>query len=132
MSGLDSTENSDGLPVKTLGYSDAPESGKKRGRKAKSEADLGGILIKKPLKLSLDEEKLPEGLVNLLAIQKQYGVRYDLGDIILEALSKLSETDWAELSAEKIPENVIIMAALEDPEMRERLMSIINSTKLQN
>lgn len=129
MSSLDSAENFENSSSDILSYSD---TAKKRGRKVKTGSEDEAALSKKPLKASFDEDKLPEGLASLLATQKQYNVRYDLGEIILEALAKLSDKDWSELSEEKIPENVKIMAALEDPDMREKLMNLINSSKLQN
>lgn len=130
MSSLDSAENFEEHSSSIQNYADEP---KKRGRKAKGLSDDdSSSLVKKALKISLDEEKFPEGLQNLLASQKEYSVKYDIGEIILEALSKVSAADWAQMSDDHIPMNVKIMAAMENPEMREKLKNLLNTSKLSN
>lgn len=66
-----------------------------------------------------------------LAEAKKRGIRaFEPGDIILAALERVEESWWEEKLDELTPLEYKITAALSDPNMREKLTSLLASQKL--
>ncbi len=107
---------------------DAP---KKRGRKTKI-GGLNGVSDEvidsgqTKIKLALEEDKLPEGFLNLITSLKKYGVKdIPLTSIVTEALNEVSQDDWDLLIDKVTPFEYKIKAAMEDPELKEKLMNLL-------
>ncbi|MBC7661313.1 MAG: hypothetical protein H7249_16585 [Chitinophagaceae bacterium] len=83
----------------------------------------------KKLRLTLveDEQSLLFGFQQTL---KERGVKnFELGDIVAEALATIPKEWWDAKVEEITPLEWKLHAALENPDMREKLMSLLNGQK---
>ena len=87
----------------------------------------------KPAKPAVKKHKITlqesdEGpLSNLLSSLKERGVRNpDLSQVVNAAFDKMDETFWEEQLEELTPLEVRVQEAMEDPEMRQKLMDLLN------
>lgn len=102
-------------------------SSKKRGRKPKNFGlDESSSHSKKTIKFQFDEEALPEQLLNILKSMKEWGSKKDPSLVVLEALSRVDLEDWAQIAEAQTPLEVKFQAALEDPIMRAKLISLLS------
>ena len=96
----------------------------KSAAKAQSKSGASKAPTKKVrLVLSVEDESRINILVEGL---KQRGLKnYDLSDVVGEALETIEEDWWREKLEELTPLEWKIQAALENPEMREKLVSLL-------
>lgn len=101
--------------------SSSSEAKSKRKGGAKVEPSL------KKIRLTLEEAE--DGpLHQLQAKLKDRGIKNpDLGETVSEALATISEDWWAEKVEELTPLEWKLQAALENPELREKLVSLLET-----
>ncbi len=89
-------------------------------------AQAGGS---KKLRLAITEDEQSH-LFQFQQTLKERGVKnYELGDIVAEALATVPKEWWDAKIDEVTPLEWKLHAALENPEMREKLMSLLNGKK---
>lgn len=94
---------------------------KRKGGAIKAEPSL------KKIRLTLEEAE--DGPLHRLQAQlKDRGIKSpDLGDVVSAALATISEAWWAEKVEELTPLEWKLQAALENPELREKLVSLLQT-----
>ncbi len=95
-----------------------------------SDQDLrAGAQAGKKLRLVRAEDEQSQ-LFQFQQTLKERGVKnFELGDIVAEALATVPKTWWDAKIEEITPLEWKLHAALENPDMREKLMSLLNSAK---
>lgn len=101
---------------------------KKRGRKPKEESESEET--RKGLKLSFEEAELPEAVTDFIATLKTRGIKdYNLGDIFSEALKEVKDSFWDKKLEELTPLQWKLNAALTNPELKDKLLALLGSSK---
>jgi hypothetical protein len=95
--------------------------GKRKVGATKAEPSL------KKIRLTLEEAE--DGPLHQLQAQlRDRGIKNpDLGDVVSAALATISEAWWAEKVEELTPLEWKLQAALENPELREKLVSLLET-----
>ncbi len=114
------------------------QEGKKKAKAATQEAQdesldqdnrAGAQSGGKKLRLTLVEDE-SSGLYAFAQTLKERGVKnFELGDIVAEALATVPKEWWDAKIDEITPLEWKLHAALENPAMREKLMSLLNGQK---
>lgn len=109
---------------------DAPEESAKKDPKKASKrkgAEVAEAKKAEVKKIRLTLEEAEDGRLTTLTNQlKDRGIKTpDLAPLVSEALEQMSDEWWAEKLEELTPLEWKVQAALENPDMREKLMSLL-------